>query len=159
MVPMDALLKVNGWDEMYDGSRQLEDADMIVRLAAIGQMMAYDNRARIIEYECGAYGDVVDTNPIKCNGAYAQYVWSLPRHQANKLAGEELDEAIKLMHWQDCIRYRDEKCWPHDGVCTEVGDREQLERIYRDQRICFDIANIRDNMTLDERRNLILVDD
>jgi len=139
MVPMGTLLKVNGWDEMFDGSRQLEDADMIVRLAAAGQMMAYENSARIIEYECGAYGDVVNTQAIKCNGAYAQYVWGLGRREANKLEGEQLDEAILRMNWSDCIRYREDKCWPHDGVCTKLGEPEELKAVYMDPRLNFDL--------------------
>lgn len=145
MLPMKVLLELNGWDEMFDGSRQLEDGDMIVRLAAAGQMMAYENRCRIVEYECGAYGNVVITQPIKCNGAYAQHVWGLGgRKAANRLQGEELDLAIERMYWQGCIRWREgDKCWPHDGVCTKLGDKEQLEEIYKDPRLCFDLEEER----------------
>lgn len=151
MVPMETLRKVNGWDEMFDGSRQLEDADMIVRLAGAGQMMAYENTARIVEYECGAYGDVVNTQPVKCNGAYAQYVWGLGRKEANKLTGDQLDEAVRRMHWEDCIRYREgDKCWPHDGDCTKLGEPDELESIYKDLRLNFDIT------TEQERRDEIV---
>jgi len=150
MVPMGVLLEVNGWDEMFDGSRQLEDGDMIVRLAANGTMMAYDNRCRVVEYECGAYGNVVNTEAIKCNGAYSQHIWSTARKAANQLQGEELDLAIQRMHWEGCVRLRDEaKCWPHDGVCTKIGNMEQLERIYKDPRLCFSLKEERHKASWD----------
>jgi cellulose synthase/poly-beta-1,6-N-acetylglucosamine synthase-like glycosyltransferase len=80
MLPLDALIELNGFDEMFDGSRQLEDADMCLRLAALGQNMAYERRASVIEYEVGAYDErVVSTEPIKCNGAYADWVWKKSR--------------------------------------------------------------------------------
>jgi len=144
MVPIETLEAVNGWDEMFDGSRQLEDADMILRLAAHGQLMAYENRARIIEYECGNYGDVVSTQPIKCNGAYAQYVWGLGRRQANNLTGEQLAEAIRRSAWTNCLRINpDQKCIPHLSPCTNLGEKEILESVYNDNRINFNLAEIR----------------
>jgi hypothetical protein len=151
MLPMKSLLDINGWDEMFDGSRQLEDGDMIVRLTILGQEMAYENRCRIIEYECGAYGDVVNTEPIKCNGAYAQHVWSLgDRKVANQLQGEELDLVIERMYWGGCVRLRDEdKCWPHESDCTKLGDKEFLETIYKDPRLCFNLREEREKASWD----------
>lgn len=147
MVPIETLEAVNGWDEMFDGSRQLEDADMILRLAAHGQLMAYENRARIIEYECGNYGDVVSTQPIKCNGAYAQYVWGLGRRQANRLSGDQLVEAIRRSAWTDCLRINpDQKCIPHLSPCTKLGEKDVLEAVYNDKRITFDLAEKRKNV-------------
>jgi len=151
MLPMEDVLEINGWDEMFDGSRQLEDGDMIVRLAASSRLMAYENRCRIIEYECGAYGDVVNTEPIKCNGAYAQHVWGLPgRTMANQLQGEELDLVVERMHWEGCVRLRDEdKCWPHESPCTKLGNKEQLEKIYKDPRLCFNLREEREKANWD----------
>jgi hypothetical protein len=143
MLPVRALVEVNGWDEMFDGSRQLEDADMILRLAAIGQNMAYDNRLTIVEYEAGGYDpDVVSTQAIKCNGAYAQFVWGLGRKQANR--GEHLDEVIQRMAWKDCLRIKEgQKCYPHMSPCTKMGEPEDLNRIFRDPRLVFDLADMR----------------
>ena len=144
MVPIESLEAVNGWDEMFDGSRQLEDGDMIIRLAGHNQLMAYENRARIIEYECGNYGKEVNPQPIKCNGAYAQYVWGLGRRQANKLSGEQLAEAIQRSAWVNCLRVRPgDQCYPHMSPCTKLGTKEELEAIYNDPRILFDIAELR----------------
>jgi hypothetical protein len=100
MLPMDALLELNGFDEMFDGSRQLEDADMCLRLAALGQNMAYERRASVIEYEVGAYDErVVSTEPIKCNGAYADWVWKKGgRVRANTGVGAL--EAVKAIQWE-----------------------------------------------------------
>ena len=160
MLPMKVLLELNGWDEMFDGSRQLEDGDMIVRLAAAAQQMAYENRCRIVEYECGAYGNVVVTRRIKCNGAYAQRVWSLGgRKAANRLQGEELDLAIERMGWKGCLRLRDEeKCWPHNGVCTKLGDKELLEEIYKDPRLFFDLEEERSKASWDNALKYLGVD-
>lgn len=144
MVPIETLEAVNGWDEMFDGSRQLEDADMIIRLARHGQLMVYENRVRITEYECGNYGKVVNTKPIKCNGAYAQYVWGIGRRQANKLSGDELSEAIRRSAWKSCMRLKqDEKCTPHLSNCTKIGDPDLLNQVYNDPRLNYDLAEKR----------------
>ena len=146
MLPLETLLDLNGWDEGFDGSRQLEDGDMIIRLAAHGQKMAYENRTCVIEYEVGAYDeDVVNPNPIKCNGAYAQWRWKHLHIQANRGYNAE---TIRRMGWQDCIRLsEDKKCSPHMGECTKLADPERLERIFTDPRLTFDLCQERDEIT------------
>lgn len=146
MLPLETLLVLNGWDEGFDGSRQLEDGDMIIRLALARQQMAYENRVCVIEYEVGSYDeDVVSTQPIKCNGAYAQYVWKHERIRAN--TGFDA-ETIRAMSWRDCIRLTDDqKCPPHMSPCTYLGDPEQLERIFTDPRVTFDLRQKREEIT------------
>ena len=144
MLPLETLLELNGWDEGFDGSRQLEDGDMIIRLGLVGQKMAYENRACVIEYEVGSYGDVVSTQPIKCNGAYAQYVWKHGRTRAN--TGYDM-ETIRAMAWKNCIRLdENKKCSPHAGECTHLGDPEILERIFTDPRLTFDLRQEREQI-------------
>lgn len=146
MLPLETLLDLNGWDEGFDGSRQLEDGDMIMRLAAHGQRMAYENRTCVIEYEVGSYDtDVVNPNPIKCNGAYAQWRWKHLRIQANRGYDAEM---IRRMSWRDCIRFSDDKkCLPHMSDCTKLGDAEMLERIFTDPRLVFDLRKEREEIT------------
>lgn len=159
MLPIEAVLDVNGFDEMFDGSRQLEDADMIIRLTSLGQTMAFDNGQRIIEYECGNYGPEVSTEPIKCNGAYAQYVWSLIRTKANTMKGEVLAEAIRRMQWDNCLRLDKDKpgmCTPHMSPCTKLGDQELLERIYNDQRLTFDLREMRKRLSWENAHDFLM---
>jgi len=146
MVPLETLLTLNGWDEGFDGSRQLEDGDMIIRLGLAGQKMAYENRGVVMEYEVGSYDEnVVNTQPIKCNGAYAQYVWKHGRVRAN--TGYDAD-TIKAMAWKACIRLdENKKCTPHLSECTHLGDPERLERIFTDPRVTFDLRQEREEVT------------
>jgi hypothetical protein len=145
MLPLETLLALNGWDEGFDGSRQLEDGDMILRLTAYGQQMAYENRTTVTEYEVGAYDEsVVSTQPIKCNGAYAQWKWSHLHIEANR--GYD-SETIRRMGWENCIRMaEDKKCTPHMSPCTLLGDPEQLERIFTDPRLTFDLRQEREKI-------------
>lgn len=142
MVPIPTLLEVNGWDEMFDGSRQLEDGDMILRLTAAAQHMAYECRSRVIEYETGAYDErVVSTQPIKCNGAYAQFIWSKGRTKAN--TDEFRADAINHMCWENCVRIENDKCTPHLSPCTHLGDPALLHEVYSDPRLVFDLVELR----------------
>lgn len=147
MLPMDALLQLNGFDEMFDGSRQLEDADMCMRLAALGQNMAYERRASVIEYEVGAYDErVVTTEPIKCNGAYADWVWKKGgRVRAN--TGRNALEETQASGWMACSRLEHpDVCLPHRSPCTKLGDPDLLEAVYLDPRLTFDLAKERERL-------------
>ena len=148
MLPMETIEAVNGFDEMFDGSRQLEDGDMVLRLAAHGQKMVYENRAVVVEYECHGYGDVVDPRPIKCNAAYGYHVWGRGRVRANELTGDALLEAIRLMIWPNCIRLKNNTvCINYGDPCTKTGDNPPLlYAVYTDPRLVFNIKQIRDNI-------------
>jgi hypothetical protein len=144
MLPIEALIQLNGWDEMFDGSRQLEDADMCLRLAALGQQMAYERRARVIEYEVGAYDErVVSTEPIKCNGAYSDFIWKLGgRIAAN--TGHLSVQATKAMQWDNCARLEQpDVCLPHRSPCTNMGDQKTLEAVFLDPRLTFNLGELR----------------
>jgi hypothetical protein len=152
MLPMSVLESVNGWDEMFDGSRQLEDSDLVVRIGWSNLiMMAYDCRAMIIEYECGAgggYGDVVGNPSVKCNPAYGQYVWGLGKIKANDLSKKNVAEAIHRMQWKNCLRLHTDKelCVPHMSKCYRYDDASgsnMLKDIYTDPRLRFNLAEIR----------------
>jgi hypothetical protein len=148
MLPIDTFETLNGFDEMFDGARQLEDSDMIIRLSALGQNMMYEGRSRIIEYECGAYGDVIDGGSVKCNAAYGYHMWRQKRVRANDLVGDRLMEAIREMPWKNCIRLKGEStCINYGHPCIKVGDNPDLIReIYTDPRLVFDIKQIRESI-------------
>lgn len=77
---LEAALKVNGFCELFDGDKSLEDSDMGSRLVTTGYNGKFllDVKHQVIEHEHMAVSSkIVDTNvkPIKCN-------WSL--YQVNK---------------------------------------------------------------------------
>lgn len=76
-VSLKAALKVNGYDELFDGDKSLEDADMGSRLEMAGYKNKFllDVNHQVIEHEhCPIYEGLVDNGkkPIKCN--YAIYL-------------------------------------------------------------------------------------
>jgi len=76
-VSMEAALKVNGYDENFDGDKSLEDMDMGNRLAMAGydNMFLLDINHQVIEHEHEPLSaDIIarDIMPIKCN--YALYL-------------------------------------------------------------------------------------
>lgn len=76
-VPLEAALKVNGYDELFDGDKSLEDADMGSRLHMAGYKDKFllDINHQVIEHEHGPITENLfdkDVRPIKCN--YAVYL-------------------------------------------------------------------------------------
>lgn len=83
-VPLEAALKVNGYDELFDGDKSLEDADMGSRLDMAGfrNKFLLDINHQIIENEHGPIAEnLIDNNikPIKCN--YAVYLTNRKRNR------------------------------------------------------------------------------
>lgn len=97
-VPLKAALKVNGYDELFDGDKSLEDSDMGSRL----NMAGYENKFlldinhQVIEHEHGPIAEnLIDNNikPIKCN--YAVYLVNRKRNKcranSNILSEEDVE--------------------------------------------------------------------
>lgn len=70
-VSLEAVLKVNGYDELFDGDKSLEDVDIGSRLDMAGYKNKFvlDINHQVIEHEHGpVYNGLVDkTKPVKCN--------------------------------------------------------------------------------------------
>jgi len=49
-VPMEGVLAVNGWDEMYDGEQGVDDCDFGIRLSRAGRKVLYDP-SLYVEYD------------------------------------------------------------------------------------------------------------
>lgn len=82
--PLEAALKVNGYDELFDGDKSLEDADMGSRLEMAGYKNKFllDINNQVAEHEHGPVAkDLFDNNakPIKCN--YAIYLANRKRNK------------------------------------------------------------------------------
>ena len=70
-----AIEQINGWDEFYDGSRQLEDGDFGRRLRAAGYHTVHDRAVVIREQAPGAVGCISRTGAplgpaLRCNGTW-----------------------------------------------------------------------------------------
>lgn len=81
-VSLEAALKVNGYDEFFDGDKSLEDVDMGSRLEMAGykDMFLLDVNLQVIEHEHEPIpSDILnyDVKPIKCN--YAVYLLNRKR--------------------------------------------------------------------------------
>lgn len=74
---LEALLKVNGWDEKFDGLKSLEDSDLGNRLYMAGykDMFLLDINYQVIEHEHLPIS-IIDRNvkTFKCN--YGLYLWN-----------------------------------------------------------------------------------
>jgi hypothetical protein len=153
MVPTARMLECNGWDEMFDGARQLEDSDMARRLGATGLKMALEGHPKCIEYAMNSCrADKVRNHlATKCNGAYIYPIWDEEpegpggqptRIRANDklLTDEQLDSFVsgccpKLDYNGYCMVSKDE--------CTKTWPRRSLMNIYQDERLVFDLTELR----------------
>lgn len=151
MLPVEIFIRVNGWDEMFDGSRQFGDGEIIERISRTGIKMAFENRQKVIEYNCwkshniGYDPGLVDAKRLytKCNYPYYKYVSSLQRVMAN--TGEHREEAIKRMPNPTCNRFVDNKCSPNMHLCPWSMKYDELLDIFMDNRLVFDIKKVRES--------------
>jgi len=96
-VSLEAALKVNGFDENFDGDKSLEDMDMGNRLGMAGykDMFMLDVEHSVIEHEHEPISSEViarDLKPIKCNYALYSASEKRKRWRANsqKLTEDEI---------------------------------------------------------------------
>lgn len=87
-VPLDVALRVNGWDELFDADKSLEDSDMGNRLTMAGYSGKFllDVKNQVVEYEHGPISNKVINSgikPIKCNYAIYQLNKNKNRFRAN----------------------------------------------------------------------------
>jgi len=147
MVPLKAALKCNGWDEMFDGSRQLEDSDMAMRLGTTGLQIALEGHPRVVEHELSgcAHGEVETGFFVKCNGAYIYPIWDRGKQSRTRANN-------KLLTEPQLDSFMRGKCWKLDGeghcsvsgdLCEEEWDDRELIDIYRDERLVFDLEKMR----------------
>lgn len=152
MVPIEPMLMCNGWDEMFDGSRQLEDADMAKRLGETDLKMALEGHPSCVEFalrSCKA--DKVRNHMIaKCNGSYCYPLWEEQptRVEANNvlLTDEQLGTFVsgcctKLTLQGTCSVSKDK--------CGMVPNRKSLLKIYQDPRLVFNIRQMRSERSWD----------
>ena len=170
MASSDVMLKCNGWDEMFDGTRQLEDADMAFRLGACKYSVALDGDPVVIEYIQKKWNTderIMAKNPfLKCNGAYFYPIIfsGKKRYMAN--IGIPTRDEIMSFTFNHCRMVKDGSCTVSKDDCTgtenwkwrcdpppgcanwndsiNINEHfEYMNMVYRDKRIIFDLRNIR----------------
>jgi hypothetical protein len=110
---LEAALKVNGYDEAFDGSKSLEDCDMGSRLSMAGYVNLFllDVNHWVIEHEHEAIPPEViapDAKPMVCNYGIYLLNESRGRWRANS-------ERLSL---QDCE-------WVRQVICPRCGNRQR----------------------------------
>lgn len=146
---LEDCLKVNGYDERFDGSKSLEDCDFGLRVQrAIGRPdWALDKRLTVVEHEHAPIPERVITNkpPFKTN--YPLFLMNkvLKRIEANRRPFSEQELAFlksppsegaekKFAHYWDEFRWDspDFKRWLHEPAIFDL--TEQRLRIVRGQK-------------------------
>jgi glycosyltransferase involved in cell wall biosynthesis len=145
MVPLEKMLECNGWDEMFDGSRQLEDSDMARRLGATELRMALEGHAKCVEFTHGPCGgDIHRSNAnAKCNGAYIYPIWEA---QPNRIVANDrilTDEELDLFMPGECPWLEHGNCKSSGDKCEARWNRRSLMNIYKDPRLVFDLRQMR----------------
>ena len=147
--PLEALLKVNGYDERFDGDKSLEDADCGSRLqmAGYGGLPVLDVNLQVIENEHGPIReDVIARNvrTMKCN--YALYLfnryWKTWKANSDLLT-RTVCEGIRKMHCPACNNY--ERCKGEELGGRFWIDDSLLEEFLKGQRV-FDLREERLNI-------------
>jgi len=117
---LEALLKINGYDELFDGDKSLEDTDAGSRLtmAGYGGKFLLDVDHQVIEHEHEPIPKSIikgDVKPIKCN--YALYLVnrrkSRFRANSDRLTDEDLEFIVEESLKSPCSphpNFYDEDC-------------------------------------------------
>jgi len=140
-VSLEAALKINGYDELFDGDKSIEDIDFGSRLEMAGykNMFLLDVNLQVIEHEHEPIpADVIarDIKPIKCN--YALYLLNRKKRRwranSDKLTEEDLEFVRQESLKPPCSprpHYYDEDC------------RGELFRIWAENQPIFDLREER----------------
>ena len=146
MCPLENMLECNGWDEMFDGSRQLEDSDMAKRLEVTGLQMALEGHAQVTEHTHDACSGHIHRFgvTVKCNGTYIYPIW---KAQPERVVANDrvlTDGEIDLFMPGECpILKPGGKCGTSGDKCESQWKRRSLMNIYKDQRLVFDLRELR----------------
>lgn len=158
MAPTEQLLKINGWDEMFDGSAQLEDTDVAYRLGAAGLRMALEGHAQVIEYEHKACSEIARSlriNSIKCNGAWGFRYWNKQpvRIRANDRVMTK--EEIAAFKRGECCYLKKDCCGASGHPCLDRFANKDMIHIYEDMRLILPLGALRKSATWENAHNFL----
>jgi Methyltransferase domain len=169
--PLEAVLTVNGYDEMYDGARGLEDCDMGWRLQRAGYRIALDVRHKVRLYQQGAWSTKVfgenicgkgyDDTAIHCNEQtirlrHAEIDKGMVRANSVPWGPDKWNHVAPRCYLLDeagkgCTLYNSNPC-PYVGKCS---DREHASlKLLRDNPPVFDLRELRHNNGITEERKV-----
>ncbi len=123
-MPLEVALKINGYDENFDGDKGLEDVDCGSRIERAGYKGKFlmDVNHQVIEHENGSLSREVfnpESKPIKCN--YAIYLINRInkkyRANADKISGDDIDFIRKQSFRIPCISEGIDKTNFYDEDC------------------------------------------
>lgn len=150
MAPIEYMIQCNGWDEMFDGARQLEDSDMAKRLGATGLKMAFEGHPLCVEHEMNKCKQAVVRNDIlvKCNGSYCYPLWESEPDRIRANTKTIPDDLLDTFIPSNCLKLSsDGLCEDSGDICNMSIDRKALLDIYKDKRLVFDIGEMRERRT------------
>jgi len=162
MAPTQKFVEINGWDEMFDGSAQLEDTDMSKRLGAAGLKMALEGHPRCIEYEhkaCSSLSRAIRNVSSKCNGAWGFRFWNnMPqRIEANRRV--MTDEEVKGFIEGQCVMLKQvdgqDKCGVSNHPCLDRFANKEMIRMYQDMRLILPLGMLRENATWENAHHFL----
>ncbi len=173
MVLARYMLACNGWDEMFDGTRQLEDGDMAQRLGACGCFVVLNGDVSVVEHKMDTWHhDERVFMPgviLKCNGSY-YYPMLFKGGRKRRIANSVLPTD------DDLVSYTYSKCrmLTNKGLCSVSnadclgrwkwnsnpgnelysgrnlgGGIDFLKRVYQDSRLIFDLSSLQKQVLKD----------
>ena len=170
MVLADTMLRCNGWDEMFDGTRQLEDGDMAQRLGIGGYRVALSGDPLVVEYAMSKWSTdrrIITENPfLKCNGSYWYPQLFGGRRRLFVNVRLLTNEEIRSFTYNRCRMVKDGRCavskdacldkwrWycnpPPGGDWNDETNRNEhfsyMKKVYQDSRLVFDIKRMRNSV-------------
>lgn len=147
-VPLEAILAVNGWDEMFDGSQGIEDADFGVRLQQAGYRVALD-RAHVVRL--GEHSTAWDprifppgvAQVIKC----CQSTWRIQLGRGHVRANEHPWTVAEWAKMTPCYLALGRTCSLHRGGCAYADSHAVHEHaglaVLKDNPPVFDLRELR----------------
>lgn len=146
-VPLEAVLKVNGWDEYYDGSQGMEDCDFGIRLQKAGYRVALDLRHTVKLHGSSGWDRRVfpeDPQMVKCCQTTIRIQLEANVVRANTRAWTDKEWsyiAPRCRHLVSGVCAVTSHICPYLGLCSDK-EHPGLKSL-RDNPPIFDLAQLR----------------
>jgi glycosyltransferase involved in cell wall biosynthesis len=139
---LEAALKVNGFDELFDGDKSLEDVDFGSRLNMAGykDLMRLDVDHQVIEHEHEPIPLEVldrDVKPIKCNYAVMEMnrKWGRIKANTGPLTEEQIEYVKKISLQKPCSPQPNFYADDLEGELFEVWKNNSPQFNLREERL------------------------
>jgi hypothetical protein len=110
---MDTLYQLNGYDEMYDGTKGLIDSDLALRLVNLGFNSILDSRLRVIEHHHKDFYDITERDKNVFKGVQTKCNFPLIQTRLNRkkeytksnIDAISLDELDFIKKWHETYEF------------------------------------------------------